>query len=555
MICGAASAQTPASDAARTETLVKQAVERYAAGLEASRAQNPLDVINTTSVPMTLEDAVRHAVDSNLEMAVERLNPQTFDFTLASLLANYHPTATSTLGRRDNVRPPSNLLNPGAPNVSTMTYNAGLTQNVRWGGGNFALTFNNAKIVSPTDQLASFDPQFNSSYLFSYTQPLLRGFRIDQNRQQIATTVISRDNAELNLKARTTNTLSAVRAAYWDYSFSIQAVEVAKQSLALASKLLSDNKIRVEVGTMAPMDVVQAEAEEATRQQALTTATATMRTAELSLKRLIVGGTNDPLWSQHIEPVDRPDFQTVSIDVEGAVRSALQQRTDLQIARNALESNSVLLKSQRDSALPDVDALVTYGASGLGGTQWNLSGTGLDRTRNGVLFAGGYNDALGTLFGRDYPNWQFALNVNYPIGGNSSEAQAARTRLLIQQNQAQIRASELTVATEVTNAALQVTNSIEALAASRVARDLSQRRLDAEMSRFDVGMSNNYQVVQMQRDLREAQNSELRALLNYRKALVEFDRVQQAGASGGGGAAAAAAAGGGGGGAAATAAR
>ena len=282
---------------------------------------------------------------------------------------------------------------------------------------------------------------------------------------------------------------------------------------------------------MAPMDVVQAEAEEATRQQALTTATATMRTAELALKRLIVSGTNDPLWSQHIEPTDRPDYQDASIDVEGAVRNALQQRTDLQIARNNFESNNVLLKSQRDSSLPDVDALITYGAAGLGGIQYEFDRpSGLDRKRIGILVDGGYNDALRTLFNREYPNWQFQLNISYPIGGNNFEAQAARTRLLIQQNQAQIRATELTVATEVSNAALQVTNSIEALAAARAARDLSQRRLDAEMSRFEVGMSNNYQVVQSQRDLREAQNSELRALLNYRKALVEFDRVQQAGA-------------------------
>jgi outer membrane protein TolC len=542
---GAAFAQTTQSDTARTDALIKQAVERYAAGLEASRAQNPLDATGAATVPLTLEDAVRRAVDNNLEVAVERLNPQTFDFTLASLRANYNPSATSTLGRRDNVRPPTNLLNPGSPNVSTMTYNAGIQQNVPWGGGNYALTFNNNKVVSPTDQLARFDPQFNSSYLFSYTQPLLRGFRIDQTRQQIATAIINRDNAELNLKARTTNTLANVRAAYWDYVYSIQAVEVARESLSLASKLLSDNKIRVEVGTMAPMDVVQAEAEEASRQQTLTTSTAIMRTAELSLKRLIVSGTNDPLWSQHIDPTDRPDFQAVSIDVEGAVRSALQQRTDLHIARNAFEANSVLLKSQRDQSLPDVDALVTYGASGLGGVQWNLTGSGLDQQRNGILVDGGFNNALSTLFNRDYPNWQFAINVSYPIGGNTSEAQAARTRLLLQQNQAQIRASELTVATEVTNAALQVTNSMEALAASRVARDLSQRRLDAEMSRFDVGMSNNYQVVQMQRDLREAQNIELRALLNYRKALVEFDRVQQAGSSGGGGQAAGAQAAGG----------
>jgi outer membrane protein TolC len=531
VLAGAAHAQTASADTARTNDLVQQALERYNSGLDAARSRALQDTKGTVaSVPMTLEEAVRRAIDNNLEIAVERLNPQTFDFSLAALRANYKPVATSSFGRRDNVRPPTNLLNPGSPNVSTMTYNTGISQNLWWGGGDLSLTFNNNRIVSPTDPLARFDPQFNSSYLFAYTQPLLRGFRIDQTRQQLATTAINRDNAELSLKARTTNTLALVRASYWDYVYSIQAVDVARQSLSLASKLLSDNKIRVEVGTMAPMDVVQAEAEEATRQQALTIATATMRTSELALKRLIVSGTNDPLWSQHIEPTDRPDFETVAIDLDGAVRNALENRTDLQIARNNFETNNVLLKSQRNSSLPTVDALVTYGASGLGGVQWNLQGQGIEQTRTGILVDGGYTNALRTLFNREYPNWQFALNVSYPIGGNNFEAQAARTRLLLQQNQAQIQATELTVATEVANAALQVTNSTEALAAASAARELSQRRLDAEMSRFEVGMSNNYQVVQSQRDLREAQNSELRALLNYRKALVEFDRVQQAGA-------------------------
>lgn len=532
-VSGAAFGQTPTADKERTESLVKEALERYNAGIEAAsaRAQAPEPADGAVTVPMTLEEAVERAIDNNLDMVVERLNPQTFDLTLAGLRANYKPTATARFGRRDNVRPPTSLLNPGSPNVSTMTYDSGYLQNLSWGGGSVALTFNNGKIVSPNDRLASFDPQYNSSYLFNYTQPLLRGFRIDQTRQQIATTLINRDNSELNLKARTTNTLAAVRSAYWDYVYSIQAVDVARSSLALAQKLLSDNKIRVEVGTMAPMDVVQAEAEEATRQQTLTISIATMRTAELSLKRLIVSGTNDPLWAQHINPIDRPDFQSASIDVEGAVRQALQVRTDLQIARNNFETNSVLLKSQRDQALPDVDAILTYGAAGLGGIQYQFDKpSGLDRVRTGVLVNGGYSNALDTLFNRDYPNWSFAFNVNYPIGGNQAQAQAARTRLLLTQNQAQIRASELAVATEVTNAALQVTNSTEALSAARAARGLSQRRLDAEMSRFEVGMSTNYQVVQAQRDLRDAQNSELRALLNYRKALVEFDRVQQAGA-------------------------
>src|SRR5204863_5678177 len=191
----------------------------------------------------------------------------------------------------------------------------------------------------------------------------LKNFRIDSSRQLIQTTRISRDTADLNLKARTVNTLASVRSAYWDYVYSIQAVDVAKQSLTLAQKLLGDNRVRVEVGTMAPMDVVQAQAEEATRQQAVTTANATMRTAELSLKRPIVSGTNDPLWAQHIEPTDRPDFQAVTVDVESAVRSALQQRTDLQAARNNMAVNNVLLKSLNDQKLPAVDLTTSYGAA------------------------------------------------------------------------------------------------------------------------------------------------------------------------------------------------
>jgi outer membrane protein len=530
----AAHAQTPGSlaDKARVEALVKESLDRYNQNTSAAEPQAPggsLAVVGAATVPLTLDEAVRRAVDSNLDIQVERLNPQTFDLTLAGLEAVYHPTATSRYGRVDNVRLPTSLLNPGAPNISTMTYNAGITQAFRWGGGTLVTGFNNQRQTS-SDVFSNFNPQFNSTLNFTYTQPLLRNFKIDSNRQQISTTLISRDTADLNLKARTVNTLAAVRSAYWDYAFSIQAVDVAKQSLTLAQKLLSDNRVRVEVGTMAPMDVVQAQAEEATRQQAVTTANATMRTAELALKRLIVSGTNDPLWAQHLEPTERPDLEAVSVDVESAVRSALTQRTDLQVARNNMQSNSVLLKSFNDQKLPQVDLTTAYGGSGLGGTSIQFSGTGLDRTKTGEL-PGGYGNALGSLFNRAYPNWTMQVNVAYPIGGNSAEASAARQRLLINQNEAQIRASELTVATEVTNAALQVQNNIEGLAAARAARQLSQQRLDAESSRFEVGMSTNYQVVQAQRDLRDAQNSELRALLNYRKSLVEFDRVQQAGAA------------------------
>jgi outer membrane protein len=535
LVSGAAFAQTKAQDKARTESLVQQAVERYNESLRAASqapvpGQSPsVAVAGAVSVPLTLEEAVKRASDSNLDIAVERLNPQTFDLSLAGLYAVYHPTATSRYGNQAQIRLPTSLLNGGSRvNNDTLTYNGGVSQLFPWAGGSVAWTWNNSRLLS-SDSLATFNPQYASTFQFVFTQPLLRNLRIDTNRQLIATTQVSRDTADLNLKARTTNTLASVRSAYWDYVYSIQAVDVASQSLALAQKLLSDNRVRVEVGTMAPMDVVSAQAEEATRQQALTTATATQRTAELALKRLIVGGTDDPLWAQHIDPTDRPEYQTVTVDVDAAVRTALQQRTDLQVARNNMQSNNVLLKSFNDQKLPQVDLTATYGMQGIGGTQYTFQGSGATAVRTGEI-PGGYSDALNRLFQRQYPNKLIQINVTYPIGGGAADASAARAKLLITQNQAQIRASELQVATEVTNAALQVQNNVEGLAASRAARELSQQRLDAESSRFEVGMSTNYQVVQAQRDLRDAQNSELRALLNYRKSLVEYDRVQQAGA-------------------------
>ena len=190
-----------------------------------------------------------------------------------------------------------------------MTYNSGIAQNLRWGGGNMALTFNNGKVVSPNDRLASFDPQFNSSYLFSYTQPLLRGFKIDQTRQQMQTTLINRDNAELNLKARTTNTLAAVRSAYWDYVFSIQAWMWRNSRSLLHRSCFPTTRFASRSARWRRWTSCRPKPKKRRGSRRSPTAEATMRTAELSLKRLIVSGTNDPLWSQHIDPVDRPNFQ------------------------------------------------------------------------------------------------------------------------------------------------------------------------------------------------------------------------------------------------------
>ncbi len=317
-------------------------------------------------------------------------------------------------------------------------------------------------------------------------------------------------------------TLASVRNAYWELVYALQALDVARGSLQLAESLVEDNRARVQVGTLAPLDVVQSEAEAATRRGTLAQAEATWRTSELVLKRLIVNGTDDPVWSSSISPTDQPTFSSEPINVEEAVRQALTNRTDLEQGRRTIEGNDVTLGYMKNQTLPALDLTASYGVQGLGGNQLIRSGS----TVTGTL-QGGYLDALRALSARDYPNWNFALAVTYPIGDSASDASYARARVQRNQSAAQLRALELQVATEVTNAALQVQSSLQRYQAATVARGLAQQRLDAEQSRFDVGLSTNFFVVQAQRDLATSQNSELRALLDYRKALVDYERVQQ----------------------------
>src|SRR6185295_19690402 len=334
---------------------------------------------------------------------------------------------------------------------STLNYNGGIAQSVKWGGGSYQVALNNSRGTT-TRNNALFNPQFQSTWSGIYTQPLLRNFRIDSTRQQLEVTKLNRDISDVQLRATITNTLSNVRNAYWDYVFAVQAVEVAQQSLDLASKLVQDNQTRVEIGTMAPIDVVQAQSEQATRRQALVAAQSTRRTAELTLKRLIVAGTGDPNWTAALDPVDRPDFQPQAIDIEAAVRRALDERTDIAIAKKTVEANDVTLKLLVDQLKPQIDLQTSYGLQGLGGTQFIRSGViGAPPTQ---VIPGGVNDAFISLFQNQFPTWTAQLVMSYPLGVSTQKANAARGRVQLTQVQAQLRHVELQIATDVTNAAV-----------------------------------------------------------------------------------------------------
>jgi outer membrane protein TolC len=514
----------------RIRELITQAAERVASG-QAGAPQTAATANDARPVvQLTLDEAVKLALERNLDIAVQRLNPEINDLAVAKIRAVYHPSLTSALGTQTTTTPSTSTLSGGTAGGDAIvagltTFNGGVAQSVPWGGGSLAVTLNNNKTTT-TSQNVLYNPTFNTNWAGQYTQPLLRGFRTDSTRQQIGVTKINRDISDVQLRATITNTVSNVRNAYWDYVFAIQSVDVAQQSVDLATQLVKDNQTRVEVGTMAPIDVVQAQSQAATQQQNLVTAQGAMRTAELALKRLIVAGTQDQNWNVRLNPVDRPDFRPEPIDLEAAVRRALSERTDLDIAKKNVAGNDITLKYLQDQLKPQADFVGTYGLVGLGGTGLLTSGSGVNRTVTGYV-PGGYGDALSTLFGKDYPRWVASVNISYPLGFSSQQASVARARVQLNQVQAQVHQIELQVATDVTNAVITVQSGVERVQAAQAARELAQKTLEAEQSKFEVGMSTNYNVILTQRDLATAQSNELQAILNYRKALVELERLQQ----------------------------
>ena len=507
---------------ATAQTTSDQILER------ATRAAASLAIVQTPGngpqSDLTLEEAIARALERNLDIAIERLNPQVLDLSLAQALSAYQPTFDTMLQTNSSTSPSSTQLDGGLSVVSDRgVVNTGVTQAVPWGGGQYTVDFNNNRQAS-TNTFSSFNPSFRSTFQAAYTQPLLRGFKTDSRRQQIQVTRINRDIADIDLRQTITNTVSSVRNAYWDLVYATQTLAVQQQALELAETLIRDNEARVEIGTMAPIEIVQARSEAAARRQTLAQAEQNLATSELALKQLIVGGTDDDYWVATLTPVDRPTLTVPPIDLEAAIRLALDERTDIARSQRQLDINNVNLSTLSNNRLPSVDLLGSYQLQGQGGTRFLRSGLGGD-----VFFEipGGIGDAFDQLFDASFPVWTVQVNVSYPIGQSADDAGYARARIQVQQVEAQLRQLELQVATEVTSAVLQIRGISRRIEASTAARELAEEQLAAEQSKFATGTQTNFFVVQAQRDLATAQDTELRAILDQQKALVEFDRVQR----------------------------
>ena len=256
---------------------------------------------------LTLDDAVERALERNLDIAVQRINPLVRDIQVTMANAAFLPTASSGFGLNESTLPSRSLLDGGGFGGRSIvtdqgSYDVGVDQRVQWGGGQYNVTWNSSRFES-SNIYTSFNPSLGANLTLGYTQPLLRGFRTDPQRTELVVSRINRDISDLDLEETIVNTLADVRLAYWELVYARAAVGVQQQALELAEQLVQDNRARVEIGMIGEIEVVQARAEAALRRQLLAQAIQVQRTNELALKQLIVGGTSDELWNAEINPM------------------------------------------------------------------------------------------------------------------------------------------------------------------------------------------------------------------------------------------------------------
>lgn len=476
---------------------------------------------------ISADEVARMSTANNPDLVAGGYDPRISAERVAQARAAFLPTLTSAVQRNVQQSPPSSVfLGNQGTRTDAWSGNVGLGQRLPWGGGTYSFAWNSLR-SNASSSLFNFNPSVTAQLQAVVSQPLLRDFKIDALRGQITTAQRNQQIADIGFEELGTTLSANARRAYWNLVLARAAVSIQQRSLDLSLELERNNKARVDVGQSPPLDLVSARAEVAQRRESLIVAQTQVRQAEDQLRLLILDPKRPDFWFVRLEPADLvPPIGPVP-DVDAAVKNALRQRTDLQRTERQIANNETALALAKNASLPDLRLQATYLTNGLGGTELLRTG-GFPGTVVGQQFVA-FGDVLRQLFAANYPTWTVGFTLSYPLGRSADHSALARSALERDQGVARLRSSELKVVREVRQAAMQLEQNRQRIDTTRLGRELSEQRLDAEQKRFDVGMSTNFNVIQAQRDLAVARNNELQAQLDYQLALITYEAVQRVG--------------------------
>ncbi len=464
---------------------------------------------------LSLEDAVAVALRQNLTIAVQRLEHNRARFGVVQSLGVYDLRAGGTGVAFDETTATGSQLE--ASSLERQNLNVNLSQLFPT-GGDLSLFWNNQRFASD-NQFQTINPQFDSDLGLSLTQPLLRDFgRLPTERFIRLAQVDNRLSAQ-EFERQVALTVRDVETAYWNLVGAREQLVVAEESLGLARELHERNRIQVEVGTLAPLEMVSSEAAIAVREEEIIRAQAAVEDAADLLRRLLNLPAGE-LWELPIEPRTDPETAHVELDLEEAIETAYQNRWELHQQQLVIQREGLEEAFFSNQMRPTLDLVLRYNYSGTGGDL--LLRDPVTGEPTGQILPGGFDDALDQLSGRDFDTLSATVTFGVPLQNRAARAQRNAARLAVQREETELADLRSFIAAEVRTAKRAVDTAAKQIEAARASRQFQERSLDAERKRYENGMSTSFRINEIQEDLTEARSREVNAVTTYRRALADF---------------------------------
>jgi outer membrane protein TolC len=457
---------------------------------------------------------------------------------VGSPVPSFDPIITGTLQLDRNTSQSTSAFS-GVPftTQNTSTVNFAYQQGFHW-GTTMSVGFNNNRTTT-NQPFSLLTPSLGTNFRFTLSQPLLQGFGLLPNTRFIRIAKNNREISDVAFRLQVITTVTQIQNIYWDLVNAYENVITQQEALGLAQKTLSDNQKQVQIGTLAPIEIVRAQSVVATDQQALTVARTNLELQQLLMKNALSRTLVDPILADaEVVPTSTllvPAEEPVT-PVQDLVNDALSHRAELAESRIDLSNRDMNTKSAKNALLPTLSAFAYYGGSGVGGNI-NPNAPLCTSTSTGFCvnpadipptFAHGnvsYGASFGQLFDSTAPDKGAGLQLNIPLRNRAAQANQVRAELEYRQSQMRLQQLENQVRIEVRNAQFSLQQSRASVAAAQAAVDLALQSFDAESKKYALGASTSTLVLQQQSALTQAKSTLVGAKASYEKARVELDRA------------------------------
>ena len=522
-------------------------------------------VLSTNVVPLSMNDAIRKALQNNNDIEVARDDVRYNEQVLRSLYGVYQPVFSVTPQIIKNITPQQSSLGGSGTSGTTSTtifnLSPSLTKVFEKGGGTYTVSFANSR-TNTSSSFSLINPYYSSNLSLQIAQPLLRNRSIDANRHSIRVQKKHLEQTDSDFRQKTIAIISQVQAAYWNLVFALRNQQNQLDSLNLARQNMRNIEAQISAGAKAPLDRAQVQTDIATREANLFVATQSVSVAENTLKQLMLRDPSASEWSAELTPTDSPSFDLSPVDLRAALDDARKSRPELRRLNLQKEINAVDIQYYRNQNLPQMDIVSTVATTGLAGSAVTLpAGTLVPlisgnpatnanafllqqikniQTAQGLPLAvvpnvaapgappnliGGYGQDLTNLFGFKTRNVTAGVTISFPLHNRTAEANLAGARIQREQLDASYRSQDQAIEMDVRNTAQAVDTAQKRVVASRLARESAEQQLAGEQKLYEVGRSTTFLLLQRQNELTAARTNELQAQTDYNKALADLQRA------------------------------